>query len=75
MSTGSDFPSVIPAPWSWCPYSTGGIQVTDSVRHTVEKLVPYSDTGRYPGDDKDWIPAPDQVRDKLFAGMTELHFA
>ena len=27
-----------------------GIQVTDSVRHTVEKLVPYSDTGRYPGD-------------------------
>ena len=50
-----------------------GIQVTDSVRHTVGKLVPYSDTGRYPGwgmdpgfhrgDDKAWIPAS--------AGMTK----
>jgi hypothetical protein len=26
-----------------------GIQVMNSVRHTVGKLVPYSDTGRYPG--------------------------
>ena len=54
---------VIPAPWNTGRNSTGGIQVTDTVRHTVEKLVPYSDTGRYPGGGLAWIPA--------FAGMTE----
>jgi len=43
--------SVIPA--------KAGIQVTDSVRHTVGN--------RYPGDDEDWMPA--------CAGMTELLFA
>gem|GEM_PF-4223730 len=40
-----------------------GIQVTDSVRDTVGK--------QYPGGWWVWIPAPDRVRGKLCAGMTD----
>jgi hypothetical protein len=33
------------------------------------------DPGFHRGDDKDWMPAPDRVRGKLCAGMTDFHLA